>query len=46
MDANCTSGMDSHENTVIALISLSINRIRPFEPSLRGRSHEACQRLK
>jgi len=46
MDANCTPGMDSHENTVIELTSLSINRIRAFEHSLRRQPHEARQRLK
>jgi hypothetical protein len=45
MDANCTSGMDSHENTVSALVSLPLSRIRPFEYSLRRRPHDARQRL-
>ena len=46
MDANCTSGKDSHENTVSALVSLAISRIRPFEHSPRRRPHEARLRLK
>ena len=46
MDANCTSGKDSHENTVSELVSLAINRIRPFEHSPRRRPHEARLRLK
>ena len=46
MDANCTSGMDSHENTVISQISLAISRIRPFEHSPRRRPNEARLRLK
>ncbi|MEM6483377.1 MAG: ParB family protein [Pseudomonadota bacterium] len=45
MDANCTSGMDSHDNTVSALVSLAISRIRPFEYSPRRRPHEARLRL-
>lgn len=46
MDANCTSGKDSHENLVSALVSLAISRIRPFEHSPRRRPHEARLRLK
>ena len=46
MDANCTSGMESHEKTDRSLIRLPISCIRPFEKSPRREPNTAHLRLK